>query len=73
MGILWGSLRVSGDSARKEPRCWHGPEGATQVILNEYDVEVYDGLLLTSQLLGYSWPLATMPKCCNTKNKLIQP
>ena len=21
--ILWGSLRVSGDSAGKEPRCWH--------------------------------------------------
>ena len=26
-GILWGSLRVSGDSMGKEPRWWHGLEG----------------------------------------------
>jgi hypothetical protein len=26
-GVLWGTLRVSGDSACKEPRCWRGPEG----------------------------------------------
>jgi hypothetical protein len=26
-GILCGSLRVSGDSAGKAPRCWSGPKG----------------------------------------------
>ena len=31
-GILCGSLRVSGDSAGKAPRCWSGPEGLILVF-----------------------------------------
>ena len=30
--ILCGSLRVSGDSAGKAPRCWSGPEGLILVF-----------------------------------------
>ena len=26
-GTLWGSLRVSGDTVSKVPRCWYGQEG----------------------------------------------